>query len=216
MGDKKHRKYINFDLKTEKILEHFSDTSNAYKKIKNFMINNGFEHNQKNGYISLNEMNTDEIHILAVNLNQKFDWFKFCVNKIIETNVDNEHSLENYFNNELKETLKSNIIEDFDFKDVDTSALDEVLKEARAELQADTTKQNDVSKNTNNTKYTEFDERTLPRYLKDDIEVWVNRKEEDKINWDLYWCQLYGNINSAQHGNEISVEFANYLREKYL
>lgn len=59
-------------------------------------------------------------------------------------------------------------------------------------------------------------EKTLPEYLKHDIEVWVNKKEEKKYNWDLYWGELYGSINSALFDGIISDEEARYLRDKYL
>lgn len=62
----------------------------------------------------------------------------------------------------------------------------------------------------------QFDERTLPRYLKNDIEAWVNKTEDNRLMWDCLWGELYGSINSAQHDYVISKEIADYLREKYL
>lgn len=65
----------------------------------------------------------------------------------------------------------------------------------------------------------QIDERTLPLCIQHDIKALVdyqNSDENPKMRLDLYWCELYGSINSSQHGNEISKEVADYLREKYL
>jgi len=61
-----------------------------------------------------------------------------------------------------------------------------------------------------------INEITLPLYLKKDIEAWINKTDADKDIWDCLWCELYGSINSAQHGFEISENEAWYLRKKYL
>lgn len=65
----------------------------------------------------------------------------------------------------------------------------------------------------------ELDERTLPLAIQHDIKALLDYKNSNitpKLSLDLYWCELYGSINSSQHGNEISKEVADYLREKYL
>lgn len=65
----------------------------------------------------------------------------------------------------------------------------------------------------------ELDERTLPLSIQKDIKALVDYQNSDinpKLNLDLYWCELYGSINGSQHGNEITKEVADYLREKYL
>ncbi|PID86179.1 hypothetical protein CSB08_01510 [Candidatus Gracilibacteria bacterium] len=61
-----------------------------------------------------------------------------------------------------------------------------------------------------------IDERTLPKYLEDDIIAWKNKTEENKYIWDCLWGELYGSINSAQYDFEITKEVADYLRKKYL
>ena len=47
------RKSINFDLSTNALLEHFSHTGIPYSQLKNFMLENGFEHDQYSGYVSI-------------------------------------------------------------------------------------------------------------------------------------------------------------------
>jgi hypothetical protein len=43
----------------------------------------------------------------------------------------------------------------------------------------------------------------------------IDRGEED-LHWDLCWCELNADINSAEVDQVISSEQAWYLREKYL
>jgi hypothetical protein len=61
----------------------------------------------------------------------------------------------------------------------------------------------------------------LPDYLKISLENMKKSWEiEDSgkrdFHWDLYWCELNADINSAEVDQVISSEQAWYLREKYL
>ena len=66
-----------------------------------------------------------------------------------------------------------------------------------------------------------FLECDLPPYLQSSLEnmiaSWkiVDSGKKD-LHWDIYWCELNADINSAEVGQEISAEQAWYLREKYL
>ena len=61
----------------------------------------------------------------------------------------------------------------------------------------------------------------LPQYLSESLEnmkkSWetVDSGKED-MHWDIYWCDLNADINSAEVENLISSEQAWYLRRKYL
>lgn len=61
----------------------------------------------------------------------------------------------------------------------------------------------------------------LPPYLQKSIESmkrsWeiVDSGKRD-LHWDIYWCDLNADINSAEVDQVISPEQAWYLREKYL
>ena len=57
----------------------------------------------------------------------------------------------------------------------------------------------------------------LQKSLDDMIKSWeiIDNGGSDNF-WDLYWCELNASINSAEVDQEISVEQAWYLREKYL
>lgn len=67
----------------------------------------------------------------------------------------------------------------------------------------------------------EYLERGLPVYLqislRNMIKSWktVDSGKVD-LHWDLYWCELNADINSAEVEQQISTEQAEYLREKYL
>lgn len=61
----------------------------------------------------------------------------------------------------------------------------------------------------------------LPEYLQTSLEnmkqSWaIKDSGETDIHWDIYWCELNADINSAEVENLISTEQAWYLREKYL
>lgn len=65
----------------------------------------------------------------------------------------------------------------------------------------------------------QLDERTLPLSIQHDIKALIEYKNsniEPKVDLDIFWCELYGSINGSQHGNEITKEVADYLRNKYL
>lgn len=61
----------------------------------------------------------------------------------------------------------------------------------------------------------------LPLYVQDSIKNMIKSWEiidsgEKDYHWDLNWCELNADINSAEVEQEISSEQAWYLREKYL
>ena len=64
-------------------------------------------------------------------------------------------------------------------------------------------------------------EKGLPEYLQKSISAmcasWkrVDSGKKD-LHWDLYWCELNADINSAETEQEISSDQAWYLRRKYL
>lgn len=64
-------------------------------------------------------------------------------------------------------------------------------------------------------------ERNLPPYLQTSLENMVSSWKiidggGNDYHWDLNWCELNADINSAEVENEITSEQAWYLREKYL
>lgn len=64
--------------------------------------------------------------------------------------------------------------------------------------------------------YDEMMERSLPRYLRDDIDALLKGIEDHSTLWDCLYNEVQGSINLAFYGHEISQEQADYLRKKYL
>lgn len=67
------------------------------------------------------------------------------------------------------------------------------------------------------TEQDDFELKTLPEFVEKDIRAFmtiINGESDDPI--DMLWGEVYGSINSAQHGHEITKEKADHLRRKYL
>ena len=88
------RKAINFDLSTADLKKHFKNTAEAYQ-IKNFMLQNGFEHRQYSGYVSNDKLYDYDITNLATRLQNQFSWLYTCTQKFDVTDVDKHHDLIN-------------------------------------------------------------------------------------------------------------------------
>ena len=55
----------------------------------------------------------------------------------------------------------------------------------------------------------------LPKYLQEDLDRVKNNSQETSTLYDCCLDELYGSINSALYGHEITEEQAIYLRDKY-
>lgn len=79
----------------------------------------------------------------------------------------------------------------------------------------------DYEQDTGLPKDSSYLKKGLPEYLQISLD---NMKKSWKIedsggtdlHWDLYWCELNADINSAEVDKVISAEQANYLRKVYL
>ena len=79
----------------------------------------------------------------------------------------------------------------------------------------------DYDRNTGKPKDDSYLERGLPKYLSESLSAMMKAWEiEDSgkrdLHFDIYWCDLNADINSAETEQEISSEQAWYLRRKYL
>ena len=79
----------------------------------------------------------------------------------------------------------------------------------------------DYDRNTGKPKDDTYLEKGLPKYLADSLSAMIKAwKIEDSgkrdLHFDIYWCDLNADINSAETEQEISSEQAWYLRRKYL
>ncbi len=79
----------------------------------------------------------------------------------------------------------------------------------------------EYDKNTGKPKDDSYLEKGLPEYLSKSLSAMIKAwKIEDSgkrdLHFDIYWCDLNADINSAETEQEISSEQAWYLRRKYL
>lgn len=87
------RKAINFDLSTNELKKHFRNTTEAYNQIKDFMLQNGFEHRQYSGYASKEVMEDDDITLLVLNITNKLTWLYSCTQRFDVTDIGEQHDL---------------------------------------------------------------------------------------------------------------------------
>lgn len=87
------RKAINFDLSTNELKKHFKNTAEAYNQIKDFMLQNGFEHRQYSGYVSKDIMEDDDITLLVLNITNKLTWLYPCTQRFDVTDIGEQHDL---------------------------------------------------------------------------------------------------------------------------
>lgn len=96
MNDKteKHIKCVNFDLSTEELLKHFPNgTAKPYELLKQFFLNNDFEHNQYSGYISKKPLTIYEASLIIKKLGTRFIWIKDCMQKFDISNAPKERDM---------------------------------------------------------------------------------------------------------------------------
>ena len=79
----------------------------------------------------------------------------------------------------------------------------------------------DYDNETGKPKNDSYLEKGLPEYLSESLAAMIESwKIEDSggrdMHWDVHWCELNADINSAETEQEISSEQAWYLRRKYL
>ena len=80
---------------------------------------------------------------------------------------------------------------------------------------------NEYDRDTGLPKDKKYWECGLPKYLQISLDNMKNSWKvidsgKSDLHWDLYWCELNADINSAEVDQLISSEQAWYLREKYL
>jgi len=101
------RKSLNFDLDTKKLKEHYLNNSytEAYNDIKKFLIKNGFEHRQGSGYISENDMSSQEVADIIKALSNKYSWLKHCFKTFDSYDIGDRFDLANII---VKQNIKEN------------------------------------------------------------------------------------------------------------
>lgn len=56
----------------------------------------------------------------------------------------------------------------------------------------------------------------IPDFLENDINNYISAMNEQSLDWDCWWGEVYGSINMALYGNFITKEQADLLRSHYL
>ena len=79
----------------------------------------------------------------------------------------------------------------------------------------------DYDRETGLPKDSNYLEKGLPPFLQESVDRMKTSWDKldnclEDIHWDIYWCELNADINSAEVEQEITPEQAWYLREKYL
>lgn len=113
MSTKRYIRTINFDLDTKALKQYYPGKSyrKAYKDIKAYMQQNGFEHRQWSGYKSKAPLSDMEVVDLISRMARSFDWLNKCVNRIDVANVDFLYDLKDIVS-EASNAAKSEITQD--------------------------------------------------------------------------------------------------------
>lgn len=91
------RKSVNFDLSTRELKKHFTNTAEAYNQIKDFMLENGFEHRQYSGYVSKESMSDKQVLKIIEKFGARFEWLSTCVQRFDVTEVGEQYDLTHIF-----------------------------------------------------------------------------------------------------------------------
>lgn len=97
------QKAINFDLSTNELKKHFNNTAEAYNKIKEFMLQNGFEHRQYSGYVSKELMSNRQVAKIVRKISNKFAWLSFCTQKFDVTDIGEQYDLTYLLTNKISQ-----------------------------------------------------------------------------------------------------------------
>lgn len=93
--NRKHNKALNFDLDTNSLKRYYpgSNYRQAYRDIKNFLVQNGFEHRQWSRYKSIEPMTDLEVYIVTQKISSAFPWLSKCVNHFDVTNIGKQYDM---------------------------------------------------------------------------------------------------------------------------
>lgn len=130
---------LSFDLDINKLKIHYSKNyNNAYYKIKQYLLKNGFEHNKDSDYINKNIKRIDAIDIIR-DFSKSNDWFLLSAKKI---NLSPYVEVINILNELLDEVDKKDINLQ---SSVHQNTLSNLL--SKAKVKSDTINTNNQNKN---------------------------------------------------------------------
>lgn len=106
--ENEQRKALNFDLDTKALKQYYPNKNyrQAYKDVKRFLLNNGFEHRQWSGYTSIKPMTDGTIRAKMLKLKKALPWISKCVNRFDVTDIGEQHDLTFVFTGRRKCKVK--------------------------------------------------------------------------------------------------------------
>lgn len=98
-------KALYFDLHIKSLEQYYSQTNpkGAYLKIKAFLLQHNFSHEQYSGYHSQYKTTDLEIFDLIREMSDTFPWLSSCVNHFEVTNVGANHDLMGLFTEDVED-----------------------------------------------------------------------------------------------------------------
>ena len=101
----KHFKALYFDLRVKDLKEHFSETNptGAYRKIRDYLVQRNFSHEQYSGYHSKYKTTDLEIFDLVREMSRELPWLLHCLNHFEVTNIGANHDLMQLFEEVVSE-----------------------------------------------------------------------------------------------------------------
>ena len=101
----KHLKALYFDLRVKDLKEHFSETNpnGAYGKIRDYLLERDFSHEQYSGYHSKYKTTDLEIFDLIREMSRELTWLPYCLNHFEVTNIGANHDLMQLFEETVPE-----------------------------------------------------------------------------------------------------------------
>lgn len=97
MSGRKARQYkaLYFDLFINELKHNYPKRNylNAYRDIKNYLLQHDFKHEQWSGYHSEKKMTDLDIFDLVQDISSKFTWLHKCINHFAVTNVGVNYNL---------------------------------------------------------------------------------------------------------------------------
>ena len=92
-------KALYFDLRIKNLKEYFSELNpnGAYRKIRDYLVQRDFSHEQYSGYPSKYKTTDLEIFDLIREMGEEFSWLPQCLNHFEVTNIGTDHDLMQLF-----------------------------------------------------------------------------------------------------------------------
>ena len=128
------RKAINFDLSTKELKKRFSDTREPYNQIKQFMLENGFEHRQYSGYASIKPISDKRINLIVKKLAKKFPYLSNAIQEFDVTDIGEQYSLSHIFKDNQTLSQTKNLQKDSKQEQIKT--MQEAVKKASQNLKS--------------------------------------------------------------------------------